>query len=91
MLKEAVSNCPGYKYLRWESLTRELEKRDFPYTLEQSWVDDLGRHSRKNLYYWRSRSFEKGALYINETEAGRKMVAGIRNAVEALRKVLEAA
>lgn len=91
MLKDAVRACPGYRYLRWETLTRELEKRDFPYTLEQTSRDDLGRISMKNLYYWRSRRWEKGALYINETEAGRKMVKGVRNAVEALRKVLREA
>ena len=89
-LAEAVKNVPGYRYLRWETLDRELEKRDFPYTLEQTNRDDLGRISMKNLYYWRSRSWERGALYINETEAGRKLVTGVRNAVEALRKVLEA-
>lgn len=89
-LAEAVSDCPGFRNLRWESLTRELEKRDFPYTLEQTNWNDLGKWSRKNLYFWRSRSWERGALYINETEAGSKMVTGVRNAVEALRKVLEA-
>ena len=88
-LAEATRECSCI-YMRWETLTRELEKRDFPYTLEQTNRNDLGKWSGKNLYYWRSRSWERGALYINETEAGSKMVTGVRNAVEALRKVLEA-
>lgn len=87
MLDRALCEASNPWYLRFETLDRALEKVDFPYELVQTSRDDLGRHAWKLLYYWRTKSWERGALYINETEAGQSK-PGTQNAVDRLRKVL---
>lgn len=90
-LGRAVRAASNPVYMRWETLTEELRKEDFPYLLEQVNWNDIGDYSRKNLYYWRNRSWDGGALYINETAAGKELKPGVMAAVERLKKVLEAA
>lgn len=90
MLDKALREVCNPHYLRFETLDRALEKVDFPYELVQTWYDDLGRFSWKNLYYWRLKSWERGALYVNETEAAQSK-PGTQNAVDRLRKVLQGA
>ena len=66
-----------------------VERSGLPYQLVQTDRDDLGNfiwHGYR--YYWRSISWGKGALYINETEAGKRLYASMGEALAALRKVL---
>lgn len=82
-LDRAVGSVPFWKYLRYESIDRALERIKFPYRLVQTW--DRGRY----LYNWTG-DWDKGAIYVQETECGRRPVPGIQKAVAALRRVLSA-
>lgn len=83
MLDEAQAKATNACYFRFESFSRALDEVNFPYTLVQTWE----RNVRGNLYYWTGK-WDKGSIYVQETEAGRKCVHGIRNAIAALRNVL---
>lgn len=83
-LEQAVCAATNAKYFRFESLTRELERVGFPYTLVQTYEKNV----RGNLYYWTA-SWGKGEIYIQETIAGRKPVRGVLNAINAIKNVLE--
>lgn len=88
-LDRALAECANPVYLRWETLARALEAQSFPYILRQTCRNELGEVTRSNRYYWQNRKWTEGALYINETAAGISC-AGVKNAVNALRRILEA-
>jgi len=86
-LKKAMGQG-GFRYLRWESLTKRLEAANFPYTLEQTFDPDP-KTRFVNLYYWTDKKGANGNIYVFETEAGKVRVNGVRNACDALIKALK--
>lgn len=74
------------RYLRWETLTRNLREAGFPYELVQEFSYREGRRM-VNLYSWHG-SWGEGAVYVQETEAGRYALPGVRCACNRLLAVL---
>ena len=68
-----------------------LECAEFPYELVQYDRDGTGKPLRNYKYGWKSKGKfgdDTCALYIEETDAGRKPVGGIRAAFDLIEKVL---
>lgn len=57
--------------MHYSTISDLLMKSGLPYTLEQSWKNDIGEYSRNYLYRFTSKWDSEASLYVQETSAGR--------------------
>lgn len=71
----------GWRYVRFETLSKKLDEAEFPYQLVQGYDKKTGC----NVYHWNG-EYGKGSIYVTETDAHKVKVKGVRNACLALEK-----
>ena len=84
--KDAGGYRNGARYSKRDDIVREV---GLPYTLVQDVRDDLGNVLRNYRYRWTSK-WNKGSLYLQETEAGNRQYRSMDAALDALERVLRA-
>lgn len=79
-----ASGLGGAHYSTRDDIVRKV---GLPYTLVQDVRDDLGKVLRNYRYRWTSK-WDKGSLYLQETEAGNRQYRSMDAALDALERVL---